>query len=530
MRRLVGAILLLLSVALATEAQADELDRIRERGRVRIGVKSDYPPFGQLNPDGIPVGFDADIAAVIAKALGVEPELVPVNSANRLQKLDQGAVDVVVATLADTARRRAVATIVEPNYYASGVNLLAPKSLRVADWPELRGRKVCATQGAYFNATMAQSYLLDLQLFNGTRDAKLALAERRCVGWIYDEPALVPILRDPAWADYHMPLKPVLVVPWGIALRLGPEVASLERLIGDLVASWHRDGTLIDLEQKWGLPASAFLARQHDLWTRKGADGGYLCARRADGEWPAECRNPVFVTAADTSGLAALGLQIRDATGLDATVLYDQFERALFLRGVAVTLGLILASAIGSILFGLGAAALVDAGLPVLSRAVLAFATFARMTPPLLQIYVIFFGVGGLLVSQIGFGLNAFGVAALCLAVYAGSANVAAFLDAAAVVRLDTPDARIGPRLLGPLFRLAFPAVTANTVNVIKATGMASAIAVPEVINASTSVLAEHGNSAVMMNLLMLVYFVLVFGAVYLLGAVERRIAARVPL
>ena len=65
-----------------------------------------------------------------------------------------------------------------------------------------------------------------------------------------------------------------------------------------------------------------------------------------------------------------------------------------------MTLGLILASAIGSILFGLGAAALVDAGLPVLSRAVLAFATFARMTPPLLQIYVIFFGVGGLLVSQ----------------------------------------------------------------------------------------------------------------------------------
>ena len=118
----------------------------------------------------------------------------------------------------------------------------------------------------------------------------------------------------------------------------------------------------------------------------------------------------------------------------------------------------------------------------------------------------------------------------MCLAVYAGSANVAAFLDAAAVVRLDTPDARIGPRLLGPLFRLAFPAVTANTVNVIKATGMASAIAVPEVINASTSVLAEHGNGAVMMNLLMLVYFVLVFGAVYLLGAVERRIAARVPL
>jgi polar amino acid transport system substrate-binding protein len=382
--------------------------------------------------------------------------------------------------------------------------------------------------GAYYNRTMQESYLLNLERFSGTRDAKLALADRRCVGWLYDEPALVQTLQDPAWSDYGLPLKPVLVVPWGIAVRRGPETASLARLIGDLVAGWHRDGTLIDLERKWGLPASAFLAREHELWQRRDGSGAYLCTRRADGEWPAECRNPAFVTARETSGLTAVGLALRQRTGLDVTILYDPFERALFLRGVLVTLGLILASAGGSILFGILAAAAVDARVPLLSRAVLGFTTFARMTPPLLQIYVIFFGVGGLLVSRLGFGLDAFGVAALCLAVYAGSANVAAFLDAAAVLRLREPEARVGPHTLGPLFRLAYPAVMANTVNVIKATGMASAVAVPEIINASTSILAEHGNSAVMMNLLMVVYFLLVFGAVRALSAVERRVGARV--
>lgn len=527
-RRIASGLLLFLILAVAAEAHGDELDRIRERGRVRIGIKSDYPPFGQLRPDGSLVGFDADLAALVARAIGVQLDLVAVNTTNRLQKLDQDAVDVVIATLADTARRREIATIVEPSYYASGVNILVPKSLQMADWPQLRGRTVCATQGAYYNGVMAQDYLLDLLLFNGTRDAKLALADRRCAGWLYDEPALVQTLQDPAWSDYHLPLKPVLVVPWGIALRRGPETASLARLIGDLVAGWHRDGTLIDLERKWGLPASAFLARQRELWQRRDASGAYLCARRADDQWPAECRNPAFVTASETSGLTAVGLALRQRTGLDITILYDPFERALFLRGVLVTLGLILASAGGSILFGALAAAVADARLPLVSRAVLGFTTFARMTPPLLQIYVIFFGVGGLLVSRLGVGLGAFEVAALCLAVYAGSANVAALLDAAAVLRLREPGARVGPRALGALFRLTYPAVMANTVNIIKATGMASAVAVPEVINASTSILAEHDNGAVMMNLLMVVYFLLVFGAVRAVGAVERRVGARV--
>lgn len=526
--RLLLLLLLILGAGQARPAPADELERIRQRGEVAIGVKGDYPPFGYLDAAGRLEGLDADLAGLVARAIGVRLRLVAVSSVDRLQKLEEGAIAVVIATLADTARRREVATIIEPNYYASGVNLLAPRTFPIADWPELRGRRVCATQGAYFNTTMAQRYFLDLQLFIGTRDAKLALADGRCVGWIYDEPALLTLLREPEWAGYHMPLKPVLVVPWSIAVARSPEAASLARLIGDLVADWHRQGTLIELERKWGLPPSDFLVEQRELWSRRDENGAHVCARLADGSWPAACRNPAFVTARETTGLANLALQIKEGTGLDITLLYDRFERDLFIRGLLVTLALIVASVGGSVLFGIVAATVIDARVPVLGPVLGAVATFARMTPPLLQVYVVFFGIGGLLAAHLDWGLNAFLVAAGCLALYAGAANLSALLEAVAVLRLRQRDARVSLAWRGPLFRLACPPVMANTVNIIKATGIASAIAVPEIINASTSILAEHGNSSVMMNLLMLIYFLLVFGAVRLLAAVERAVNARV--
>ena len=65
-------------------------------------------------------------------------------------------------------------------------------------------------------------------------------------------------------------------------------------------------------------------------------------------------------------------------------------------------------------------------------------------------------------------------------------------------------------RRLPRVLRLAYAAVVASLINVVKATGMASAIAVPELISASTAIVAEQGNPAVMMNVLMLIYFLLV--------------------
>ena len=69
-----GVVLGMLS---ATAATADALDDIKKKGVLVVGTKADYRPFGYLDPSGKIVGLEPDLAADVAKRLGVKLELVP---------------------------------------------------------------------------------------------------------------------------------------------------------------------------------------------------------------------------------------------------------------------------------------------------------------------------------------------------------------------------------------------------------------------------------------------------------------------
>lgn len=496
---------------------------IRERGRLIVGVKTDYPPFGQLDAAGQSEGLEHDLAADLARRLGVQLSKVAVTGANRLQKLEEGSIDLVLATLGDTAERRRIATLIEPNYYASGVTLLMPPELHVRDWAELRGRTVCATQGSYFNRTMAQRYLLNLQMYNSARDAKLAVRDRRCVGYLFDNTAIAGDLRRPEWAAYQAPLPVVLPTPWALAIARSERGLGFERWLSDVVADWHRSGFLLERERAWGLPASDFLRQTRALWTREVFKGEPLCQRQADGQWPSACRNPVFLSSTDVGGLHRLGLWLKEQTGLDATFIYDSYDRSRFLRGLATTLGLMFASVILSVAMGVLGALVVEARWPLLSVAMHAASTVGRMTPPLLVMYLLLFGLGSLLVQRTGWQLPPAAVVVGCLGFYTGSSVLVALLFAADVQRQADPAYRLRLNNLRALVALSSGHITAALVNVSKATMMASAFAVPELMSAVTTIMTDNGNVALMMNVLLLVFLALIFVTFRTLGWVERR-------
>ena len=118
---------IVLSVFAVKSASADALDDIKKKGTLVVGTKADYRPFGYLDPSGKIIGFEPDLAADVAKRLGVKLELVPVVASNRIQFLQQGKIDLMIATMSDTPERRKIVDIVEPDYYASGTNVLVKK-------------------------------------------------------------------------------------------------------------------------------------------------------------------------------------------------------------------------------------------------------------------------------------------------------------------------------------------------------------------------------------------------------------------
>ena len=261
---LIVASSLLLATIGVPLASADALQNIKQKGLLAVGVKADYRPFGFRNPAGEIVGFEADLAADVAKRLGVKLELTPVVASNRIQFLQQGKIDLMIATMSDTPERRKIVDIVEPAYYGSGTNLLASKSLHLTGWDQLRGKKVCLIQGAFYNKELQEKYGVEGVAFPGTAEAYAALKNGNCVGFAYDDTAIVGEMQKPEWSEYEMPLDSILFVPWGLAVNQGEK--DFAGFMSKTIVDWHKTGFIQQLEKKWGIKPTMFAQEMHDKY------------------------------------------------------------------------------------------------------------------------------------------------------------------------------------------------------------------------------------------------------------------------
>jgi polar amino acid transport system substrate-binding protein len=254
---------LLALMALGAAAQADVLDDIKKRGTLIVGVKPDYKPFGFRDPSGGLIGLEPDLAADVAKKLGVKLELVPVLSANRMEFLNQGKIDLMIATMSDKPDRRKVVQVIEPLYYSDAVNILLRKDAPVKSWEDLKGKKLCGTTGAFYNKDIAQKYGPEIASFDGSEKPLLALKNSDCIGYLYDQTFIAGKLTDDDWkGGYHMPLPGIMETPWAIAVKLGE--ANLQKFMEDITKEWMKSGRIVELEKKWSVPPTDYAKRMHE--------------------------------------------------------------------------------------------------------------------------------------------------------------------------------------------------------------------------------------------------------------------------
>ncbi|MDE2791301.1 MAG: transporter substrate-binding domain-containing protein [Paracoccaceae bacterium] len=263
--------LLALSAGAATSAECtnEGWNKVMERGKVVVGVKADYKPWGYRDENGNLVGMEIDMAQDVANTLGVELELVPVQSSNRMQFLEQGRIDMMIATMSDRADRREIVGIPGPNYYTSGTNIMSPTALGFTQWEDLRGRKVCGKQGAFYNQIVEERYGVEIVAFTGNAEAKQALRDRKCVAWVYDDSSIGSDLASGNWDEFEMPLMSEDDNPWGLAVPLDEVNCIFGQFMSGMQYNWHRSGRLIELEAKWGIKPTEYLKIQgerHSDW------------------------------------------------------------------------------------------------------------------------------------------------------------------------------------------------------------------------------------------------------------------------
>jgi polar amino acid transport system substrate-binding protein len=241
-------------------AQVDTLASIKQKGKIVVGVKADYKPFGYLDPSGKIVGFEIDMANEIAKNLGVEIELVPVLGANRMEFVSRGRIDLMVATMAYKPERATVVGIPEPFYYASAVALWGKKDSGLKNWPDLKGKTICGVQGAYYNRRAGDEFGAKLLTFKAAPEALAALEAGNCMGFVFDSTFFAGLAGEPKWEAFAITLPLIDPEPWGMGVR--KEDAKFVDYLSATLKEWHKTGFIIGLEKKWGLPATPYLIEQ----------------------------------------------------------------------------------------------------------------------------------------------------------------------------------------------------------------------------------------------------------------------------
>ncbi len=277
-------------IMMAWTAHAGSLEQIRNRGKLVVGVKSDVHLWGYRDPvSGKITGLEPDLAQNIADTLGVRLELVGVQTAQRVDAITSGKVDVLIATLSDTPERQKQMTLVAPHYYSSGVNVLARKSENFKEWKDLRHRKICGRRGAFYNRLITVTYGADIVSLYSNARSQSALRDGRCAALLYDDIAIIAMLNDPKWSrDFVMPLNTILSNPWSIALAPSDRGGALEKAISKMIISWHRTGFIKKLEKKWGIPGTQFIEDMHHTWNKKNGEK-WFCGEEITDRTPKEC-------------------------------------------------------------------------------------------------------------------------------------------------------------------------------------------------------------------------------------------------
>ena len=195
----ITAVLVLLTLVLSLAAANAEsgkvyrtLDEIKASGTINIGVFSDKNPFGYVDENGDYQGYDVYFAKRIGEDLGLTVNYVSTEAANRVEYLETGKVDIILANFTVTAERAEKVDFALP-YMNVALGVVSPDSRVIKDLSEIKeGDQVIVISG-----TTAEDYLIKnnpeitLQKYDTYANAKNALENGNAVAWANDNTEVI---------------------------------------------------------------------------------------------------------------------------------------------------------------------------------------------------------------------------------------------------------------------------------------------------------------------------------------------------
>jgi glutamate transport system substrate-binding protein len=238
-----------------TFAEGTTMAELAEAGSITIGTKFDQPLFGLVGPSGVPEGFDVEIGKIIASKLGITEdniEWVESVSANREPFIQNGEVDIVVATYTINDKRKEVVSFAGPYYMAGQSILVLADNEDIESEDDLVGQPVCSVTGstpaANLEALGAEVLLTD------TYSNCLGPLRDGTVVAVSTDNVILAGLAAQNEGEFKVVGKPFTEEPYGIGLAL--EDTEFRNWINDVLEESYEDGSY---EAAWEATAGTVL-------------------------------------------------------------------------------------------------------------------------------------------------------------------------------------------------------------------------------------------------------------------------------
>ena len=224
------------------------MDAIQKKGKLVVGTKFDQPLFGLKNPTtGKVEGFDVEIANLVAKGIfgndiTGKVDFVEAVSKNREPFIQNGTVDIVVATYTINATRKQVVDFAGPYFIAHQDIMVKKGDASIKSVTDLNGKKVCSVQGSTsLDNLKTKAPTADTSItFDVYSKCAEALTDGRVQAVTTDNVilgGLVAAEKD----KYQLVNAPFTDEPYGIGLKKGAN--DLRTFINDRLDAIYKDGS-----------------------------------------------------------------------------------------------------------------------------------------------------------------------------------------------------------------------------------------------------------------------------------------------
>lgn len=230
----------------------DDFANVIKRDKLIVGVRDDAPPFGFKDEKGNLIGYDIDLAKIIAKdILGNENkvEFVPVTASNRIMKLSANEVDFLIATMSITNQRQQILDFSVP-YYVAGQAILVNSSSKATSLSDFEGKKLIIVFGSTsernLRTNVPEVTVIGYKNYN---DAYRALKQNKADGIVADD----TILLNYALKDKSVKLLPKRYSkePYAVVFRKEKESERLLIRVNHIIGRLASKGQLNRLQEKW---------------------------------------------------------------------------------------------------------------------------------------------------------------------------------------------------------------------------------------------------------------------------------------